>query len=212
MIEIVYDIETRTWASEHPGGWDDIENFGLALAITWCECCSFQDFTDAGQLYDHLIAHDRVVTFNGLRFDNTIVAADAGRPRRPLDTCTFDILADLTSRLGHRVSLDQLAEGTFYRRKSADGEKAVAWWNAYEALRGAEPDEAHKYLQKLKHYCLEDVELTRDIYHHGLKHGHVWYMYHGTRWQVEVDWRPDAPPPALTTPVADPKGGEDIVI
>jgi len=29
MSEIVYDIETRTLAEEHPGGWDDVEHFGL---------------------------------------------------------------------------------------------------------------------------------------------------------------------------------------
>jgi len=33
MTTIIYDIETRTWASDHDRGWEEIENFGLAVAV-----------------------------------------------------------------------------------------------------------------------------------------------------------------------------------
>lgn len=198
MTEIIYDIETRTAAEDHPGGWDDIPHFGLALAVTWNDANGFRSWDDALDLYEELLRFDRLVGFNQIHFDNPIIAHDAGRAVEPLNRRSFDLLIDLQIRLGHRVSLDQLAEGTLDAGKSGSGLQAVAWWKAYQSLKDTDPDEAAGFLKRLKLYCLSDVELTRDVYRFGLEHGHVYYRHRVARYRVAVDWRPGALPPVRT--------------
>src|SRR5919197_4799030 len=123
---IVYDIETRTQAEDHPRGWDDIPRFGLALAVTWDEQHGFRTWREAAPLFDELIQFPRIVTFNGLRFDNAVVAFDARRPKADLDTRSFDLLVRLTQQLGHRIKLGQLAAGLGLR-KTSTGEGAINW-------------------------------------------------------------------------------------
>lgn len=189
---IFYDIETRTWAEDHILGWEEIDSFGLAVAVTMCECHGCIHWIgpeEAEALYRHLTAHDRVVGFNILRFDNTIVSHDAVQSREALDEKTFDILVDLADRLGHRVKLEQVAQATLERGKLGDGAKAVAWWKAYEALKDYEPAEAEMYLSRIKAYCQADVEIERDIYQFGRANGYVKYVSRGETKIVEVDWR-----------------------
>jgi DEAD/DEAH box helicase domain-containing protein len=189
-MTIFYDIETRTWAGDHPRGWEEIELFGLAVAVTWCECHGWVAWSadKAAGLYQYLISHDRIVGFNIVRFDNTIVAHDAGQPREALDQRSFDILVDLTARLGHRVKLEQVALATLGRGKSGAGDQAVAWWKVAELLSDYEPDVAEMYLQRVKDYCGDDVELERDIYRFGCEHGYVRYASRGKIEQIAVDW------------------------
>lgn len=192
MTTVFYDIETRTWAEDHWMGWDDIEDFGLAVAATWCECHGTIHWIggeEASSLYRHLTDHDRVVGFNILRFDNTIVAHDAALPRDVLDAKSFDILVDLTTRLGHRVKLEQVAQATLGRGKLGDGAKAVAWWKAYDALKDYEAAEAEMYLSRIKAYCQADVEIEKDIYEFGRINGYIKYTDRsGEAKTVSVNW------------------------
>lgn len=222
--EIIYDIETRTWAHEHPNEWNDIPYFGLAVACTWCECHGYHFFIygdelhthgAANALYNFLLKHSRIIGFNNLRFDNPIIANDAGRPVANLDIRSFDILQDIQARLGHRLKLEQLTEGTLSKLKSGAGIDAVAWWKqyeAYEALDSKNPVAALEYLHAIKNYCADDVKLTRDLYRFGQDHGFVRYMSRGCRYRVKVDWNPGAPAPELTVLVAEPIGEENIEI
>ncbi len=205
MISIVvYDIETRTLAKDHPRKWGDIENFGMSLAVTWDNVTNtFRTFEDAKDLYYDLLFFDRVVSFNGLRFDNVIVAHDAEGDADLLDAITFDMLADLNKRLGRRVKLDQVAEGTLNRTKVAVGTQAVEWWKAAEMLRimadnrSAGPGSAALrlgadcLLKRLEHYCRMDVEILRDIYRYGCDYGRVRYLSRGKPFDVSVDWPRD---------------------
>ena len=189
---IFYDIETRTWSGDHLLGWDEIETFGLAVAVTVCECHGCVHWIgpeEAERLYQCLIAHDQIVGFNILRFDNRIVAHDAWSECDELDVKSFDMLVELTSRLGHRVKLEQVALATLGRGKLGDGAKAVAWWKAYDVLKDFEPAEAEMYLERIKAYCQADVEIERDIYEFGREHGYVKFVSRGEVKVVEVDWK-----------------------
>lgn len=215
--EIVYDIETRTWAHEHPNEWDDIPHFGLAVACSWCDCHGHHffvysdDINAAITLHDHLLKHSRLISFNGIRFDNPIIAHDAGQPVADLNLRSFDILQNIQARLGHRLKLEQLIQETLGKCKSGSGIDAVAWWKQYERLHDADPLAALEHLHAIKRYCAYDVRLTRELYDFGIQHGFVCYVSRGCRYRVEVDWNPGAPAPERTVPVADPLG-DDIEI
>lgn len=205
MINAVfYDIETRTVADDHPNGWDDISQLGMSLAVTWDNVThTFRTFMDACRLYDDLLSFDRIVSFNGLRFDNPIVAHDADRDVQLLDDITFDILADLKRRLGHRVKLDQVAEATLNRTKIAVGTEAVDWWKAAQELKQVlVADDSSSLsralrlgmqclMKRLRYYCSMDVEILRDIYRAGCGDGRIKYTSYGNRIVVPVDWPQD---------------------
>lgn len=184
---LFYDIETKTWSSDHAGQWDDIHAFGLAVGITWCSCHGEKVFVDdAPAMYNHLIAHPKIISFNGVSFDNIIIAADAGRPKRLLDEKSQDLLLDLTSRLGHRVKLDQVAEGTLGRVKSADGLQAVNWWKQYAAEE--DPDLAEAWLSQIIGYCADDVQIIREVYEFGQANMFVRFVGRVGVQQVPVWW------------------------
>lgn len=205
MIKVVfYDIETKTLAEDHPGKWRDIENFGMSLAVTWDNVThTFRTFDDAKALYHDLLLFDRIISFNGLRFDNVIVAHDAGQDAKLLDAITFDILADLNKRLGRRVKLDQIAEGTLSRIKVAVGTQAVEWWKAAEELHKVTVDDessalsralklgADCLMKRLEYYCRMDVDILKCIYYHGSSFGEIKYTSYGSTKAVPVDWPRD---------------------
>ena len=186
--EIVYDIETRTLFKEHPEGRGALERLGLAVAVSWCACHEFQTWLQAALLYDTLCHHERIVSFNGLGFDNRIVAWEAGLDRRPLDNRTLDLL-DYIRRIHGWVKLEQLAEGTLGEHKTGTGDEAVQLWKKYEQLRANDPARAQTYLSRLINYCRADVELTLDIYRFGIENGVVRYRREGREEVVQVDWR-----------------------
>jgi len=90
---------------------------------------------------------------------------------------TFDILEDIHNRLGYRLSLDHLAQETLHKGKSANGLKALEWFKAGE-------------MEKLTHYCKDDVALTRDLFLHGLENGHLVYRNknQNERLRLLVEW------------------------
>ena len=58
---VIYDIETKTIADDHPGRWNDIKKFGMSLAVTWDNVThTFRTWEDAKGLYDDLLLFDRI--------------------------------------------------------------------------------------------------------------------------------------------------------
>ncbi|MFI5342511.1 MAG: ribonuclease H-like domain-containing protein, partial [Candidatus Methylomirabilales bacterium] len=121
MTEIYLDVETQRIADEVQGGWDNIRAFGLSVAVTWDEANGYREWyePDAGRLIGELRAFDRIVTFNGLRFDLEVLSAygDVGE----LHGKSLDLLQDLKRRLGFRVSLQSLGQATLGKKKTASG-------------------------------------------------------------------------------------------
>jgi DEAD/DEAH box helicase domain-containing protein len=178
MREIYLDVETQRLAEEVPGGWDNIRAFGLAVAVTWDAEGGFRDWyeTDVGKLLQTMGEFDRVVTFNGERFDLTVLS-EYGDVRGLKDK-SFDVLQDLKRRLGYRVKLESLAQATLGKRKTGSGLDAVRWWRSGEAaLR-----------QKVVDYCRSDVELLRDIVEYGRREGFVKVPSQGKDLSVYVGW------------------------
>jgi DEAD/DEAH box helicase domain-containing protein len=169
--EIFFDIETLRLSHEVEGGWSNIARFGLAVAITWDAQNRFRRWfeQDAKALISELEQFDRIVSFNGDRFDFEVL-----RGYHPVDRLmgkSFDLLVDLTRRLGHRVKLDDLARETLVKQKTGDGLEIVQWW------REGRKEEVCKY-------CENDVQLLVDLMEFARKKKYVVVKSR----QLPVDW------------------------
>ncbi len=171
--EIYLDVETLRLAHEVDGGWRNIPGFGLSVAITWDETHQYRTWweSDSGGLIDVLGSFDRIVTFNGERFDFPVLSA-YGKVEH-LFPRSFDVLLDLTKRLTHRVKLDSLAQHTLGRGKGGSGTDAVAWWRAGRT-------------QDVAEYCRQDVQILVEIVKFAREKGYV--MIDPGR-KVQVEWK-----------------------
>jgi DEAD/DEAH box helicase domain-containing protein len=148
--EIFFDIETLRLSHEVEGGWSNIARFGLAVAVTWDAQNRFRRWfeADAKALISELGRYDRIVSFNGDRFDFEVLSAY--QPVNHLLGKSFDLLVDLHRRLGHRIKLDDLARETLGNQKTGNGLDIVQWW------REGRKEEVCKY-------CENDVQLLVDL-------------------------------------------------
>jgi len=170
--EIYLDTETLRLSHEVPGGWSNIRGFGLAVGVTWDAQSQFRVWYegDAARLIEELARFDRVITFNGERFDFQVLSkyghVGALYPK------SLDLLADLKRRLGHRVKFESLVQATLNRGKTGAGELAVAWWRAGQK-------------EKVVAYCQQDVQLMVDVVQFARANGYVMIP---PRQIVRVSW------------------------
>ncbi|HEX7629876.1 MAG TPA: ribonuclease H-like domain-containing protein [Candidatus Methylomirabilis sp.] len=178
MKEIYLDVETQRLADEVQGGWDNIRAFGLSVAVTWDAAHDFREWyeDDAVPLIGELSGFERIVTFNGDRFDLEVVSAygdvAALRPK------SVDILRDLKRRLGFRVSLQAVAQATLGRQKTGSGVDAVTWWRSGDPI----------LRRRVADYCRMDVEILRELVVHGRREGFVKVPSRGKELTVFVAW------------------------
>ena len=89
----------------------------------------------------------------------------------------FDIMYDLEALTRQRyLKLETVAQGTLGTGKSADGLMAVEWWKSGQ-------------IQKIIEYCLQDVQVTRDVFNFGRQNGFVRIQRaDGSKPEVAVQW------------------------
>ena len=181
---LYFDLETQK-SAEDVGGWGNIHDMKLAVGVVWDSCeqeyFSYQENT-ALQLVEKLQTADLVVGFNVKKFDYGVL-----QPYADFDLdeiTTFDMLIDINKKLGHRLSLNHLAENTLNAKKSADGLVSLQWYKEGE-------------IDKIIKYCKQDVEITRDLFLYGESHGYVKYSTRsGGVKDLKVDWKT----PSLISP------------
>ena len=177
---IFMDLETQKSADE-VGGWHKAHLMRVSIAVTYDSASNeFQTFAEdrIGDLFDLLGKADLIVGFNIKRFDYNVLKAYITTDLAALPT--FDILEDIKSRLGFRLSLDHLARETLGRNKTAHGLQAIEWFRSGE-------------MEKLHEYCKQDVIITRDLFLYGVSNGHLIYRQKdgGHRLRLLVDWDVD---------------------
>ena len=181
---LYFDLETQKSADD-VGGWGNIHEMKLAVGVVW-DSCEQEYFSylegAASQLVTKLRTADLVVGFNVKKFDYGVLQPYAGFDLDEITT--FDMLIDINKKLGHRLSLNHLAENTLNAKKSADGLVSLQWYKEGE-------------IDKIIKYCKQDVEITRDLFLYGESHGYVKYSTRsGVVKDLKVDWKT----PSLISP------------
>ncbi|MDR3629376.1 MAG: DEAD/DEAH box helicase [Desulfocapsaceae bacterium] len=155
----VFDLETMR-SAEEVGGWQRADKMGISVAVVYdSQLEGYVTYLEheIDHLVEHLMGLDLIVGFNNKRFDNQVLA---GYSTARLDALpTIDLLEEVSNHLGYRLSLDKLAEHTLGVNKSADGLQALKWYKEGK-------------IREIVSYCRQDVEMTRDLFLHGLEHGY----------------------------------------
>ena len=172
-----FDLETQKSADD-VGGWGNIHKMKLAIGVVWDSID--QDYfvyeeKDAKTLVEKLRTADLVIGFNIIGFDYTVLQPYSDFDLQEINT--FDMLVDVKKLLNFRLSLNHLAQHTLNAKKSADGLISLQWYKEGK-------------IDKIIHYCKQDVEITRDLYLYGEENGFVNYQSRsGNPLQLEVNWK-----------------------
>ncbi len=176
---LVFDLETLRSAYD-VGGWENLRLMGVACAVVYDSLdrqFHVYDESQVADLVEHLKKGDLIVGFNHLNFDYGVLAAHTTENLRALSN--FDILADVSRILGHRLKLNSLAAATLGETKSADGIQSLQWVKEGK-------------LDLVREYCKKDVEVTKRVFEYGVKEGKVFYYdLDGDSVQLRVEWDPE---------------------
>ncbi|MBP6084749.1 ribonuclease H-like domain-containing protein [Candidatus Gracilibacteria bacterium] len=158
---LVLDLETQKLLFE-VGGKQNLAQLGISVAGMYDSrdqryfCLREHNIQE---LTPYLTAVDRIVGFNTEGFDFDVL-----QPYLPQINLkklpSLDILTEINKTLGHRVSLDSVAQATLGMSKSADGLMAIKWFHEGK-------------FAEIEEYCLKDVEVTNKVYLHVLEHGEL---------------------------------------
>ncbi|MDO8482214.1 MAG: ribonuclease H-like domain-containing protein [bacterium] len=161
MRKIVFDIETSNLFQDV--GSNDPSKLALSVVcIHDSETDSYSSYLeeDLGKLWPILEKTDMLIGYNSDHFDipllNKYYPGDLSKIK------SVDLLKEIRASLGRRIKLDDVAEATLGKNKTAHGLEAVVWW------RNGEKDKVVKY-------CLEDVKITKELYEYAQKNSLVKY-------------------------------------
>lgn len=174
---VYFDLETQRTAND-AGGWDKKRDMGMSLGVTYSTATGEYKIYDEKRVDDlvsQLLKADLVIGFNVINFDYEVLMAYTILDLKH-QLPTFDLMLDIEKKLGHRLSLDSLAQATIGAGKTSDGLEAIRWWREGRMLEIAE-------------YCCFDVKATRLLHEHGCKHKELFYDDRfAQRRRVEIEW------------------------
>ncbi len=115
---------------------------------------------------------DVLIGYNSDHFDipilNKYYSGDLSKIR------SIDLLTEIKNVLGRRIKLDSVAKATLGKKKGGSGLDAVRWWQ-----------EGKK--DKVKKYCLMDVQITKEIYDFALANSKLRYDDFGQKRDIPID-------------------------
>ncbi|MBI1999103.1 MAG: ribonuclease H-like domain-containing protein [Parcubacteria group bacterium] len=161
MRKIVLDVETKNMFSDVGSNDPTLLDLSLvAIHDSATDAYSSYLSEELPRLWPIIERADALIGFNSDHFDipllNKYYLGDLTRIK------SIDLLATVKDALGRRIKLDTIAEATLGINKSGNGLQAIEWWRNGE-------------IEKVRHYCIQDVRITKDIYDYALKNGHLKY-------------------------------------
>jgi DEAD/DEAH box helicase domain-containing protein len=178
-MDIVYfDLETQRTAND-VGGWDKKAEMGMSLGVTYSTRDGlYEIFSEkrANALVERLLRADLVVGYNVLGFDYHVLMAYTTHDL-PYLLPTLDLLLEVEKSIGHRLKLEDVAQGTLGVGKVAEGLDAIRWWREGKMMEIAE-------------YCCFDVKATKLVHEYGVRHRELFFNdRNGRRQRIEVSWK-----------------------
>ncbi len=174
-----FDLETQRLAEE-VGGWGNKHLMRLSVGVVYdSQDNLFHHYHEADiqSLIEHLKKFDLVVGFNVKNFDYGVLKGYSSFDFNSLPT--LDLLEDVFSCLGFRLSLDHLGQKTLGAPKSGNGLLAVQWFREGK-------------LEPLIEYCRQDVNITKSLFEFGQKNGHILFENKGGHVvRCPVEWGMD---------------------
>lgn len=187
-VKLVIDLETQK-TFEEVGGRNYEDLLVSVLGVYRYDNHEYECYLESElpRFENMLIDSPLIIGFNIRKFDFPVLQRYFG-----IDTAKLpmlDLMEDIANRIGHRVSLDSVAQATIQVGKTGHGLDAIDYFKAGE-------------WEKLKSYCLNDVKVTKEVYEYGCANGHVYYLTRdgSDRKSVQVEWNRD-----VHAPVAEPK-------
>lgn len=174
MRAITFDIETKM-VGGLAGGRLDVNQ--MELTVVGVHDSATGEYSgyfmeDLPKLWPVMESADMLIGFNSDTFDipllNRYYPGDLTKIR------SLDLLSEVYKALGRRIRLQSLAEATLGKGKSADGLKAMEWWE-------------QGLYDKVRDYCLQDVRVTRGLYDYALEHGHLRYKDLNQKKEIKID-------------------------
>lgn len=162
LKKIVLDLETQKSFDEVGGRG---KNHLLKVSV-----CGIYDYSqdkyiifeehELPRMAPILEAADQIIGFNIKDFDFAVL-----QPYMRFnlsDLPYYDILEEINKAIGHRVSLESVAQGTIGSGKSGNGLEALLYFR-------------NNRMDLLKKYCLDDVKVTKQVYEYLLKNQKLIY-------------------------------------
>ena len=158
--KLVLDLETQKDFNEVEGR--KLELLGVSVCGVYSyESNRYDAYLEADlatKLAPRLQAAELLIGFNIRRFDIPVLQPYLPYPAAGLPM--LDIMEEVVKHLGHRVSLESLAQATLGRGKSGHGLEALKWFKEGR-------------FDLITQYCLDDVKLTKELYDYGKEHSRL---------------------------------------
>lgn len=156
----VWDLETK-YSAKEVGGWHRAEKMGICMLVVYdslLDDYKAYEEKDIDQAVAHLLSLDLVVGFNNKRFDNRVLSAYTNHDLSRLPS--LDLLEEVHTFLGYRLSLANLASTSLGHAKSADGLQSLIWYRQGK-------------MDLIRDYCKKDVEITGELFLFALQNGYL---------------------------------------
>src|SRR3989339_616359 len=174
---VVFDIETQKTFDE-VGGFKNMEKLGVSYVgvYSYSQKKMFGFFEKDLPILEKILLAEKpmLIGFNSIHFDVPVLQPYC----KNIDLSSLphlDILKEVEKDLGHRLKLDSIAQATIYAKKLGDGLDAIRWYREGD-------------FESLATYCKGDVEVTRDIYEYGLRHGKLYFPSGGEKRPITITW------------------------
>ncbi len=173
MRIVVFDIETANWLVDT--GSSDPASLTIALVGVHDSETGYSSYLEheLPQLWPILERTDALVGWNSEHFDipllNKYYPGDLTRIK------SIDLMMEFHPFVGRRLKLDAVAEGTLKDKKlGGKGGQSIIWWRNGE-------------VEKVREYCLKDVELTKKIFDYALEKNSIKYVELGKVREVKIN-------------------------
>lgn len=184
LKKIVFDLETQKEFSEVGG-----RNRNHLLKVSVCGVYDYArdkylifEERELSKMTPLFQQADQLIGFNSKYFDIPVL-----QPYMNFDLSKvphLDLMEEIEKVLGHRLSLEAVAQATLGYGKSGDGRQALQLFKAGR-------------IDELKQYCLDDVKITRQVYEYALRHQKLLYRDFFTVKEIPLEFVEPSPRPAI---------------